>query len=102
MSLFAATALIGGGVAKALDTHDKQKKENTKQDLLMKFPDKGVYLSPTVSRDLARTGVAYRIIPDVDLRGVPFWHIDYGNGSLARTYAPPHLIGISHARAATK
>lgn len=33
-----------------------------------------------------------RVIPDVDLRGVPFYHVDYGSGSLSREYTEPVIL----------
>jgi hypothetical protein len=102
MSLLLGLGTLAGGAVTTLNKREQVKKENEQITRQAHLPDTGVFLPPSQIRDLARTGVVYRIIPDPDLRGVPFWHLDFGSGGFVRTYADPNLIGISHHRATSK
>ncbi len=85
-------AAVAYGVYRLMSTYDEslQELESAKQNIKRQMPITGQYQSPDKVAQ-STGGKPRRILEDLDLRGVPIWHVDYGNGALHTSYAPPHV-----------
>ena len=98
MALLVAAGLATGAWIYAAKTIDMQEKVRTEyaaatEDYKKKRPAQGVW-SPQSSQVFSPgrlRGSFYKVIEDVDERGVPVFYVDYGNGSLTRQWHDPRI-----------
>lgn len=93
--LFVPVALLGyGGYVLAKRYDDKvQQLEGAAAEMQRHIPISNRYATAAQTQyQVQRQPV--RVIPDVDLHGVPMYHVDYGSGVRTREYArPAYLTG---------
>lgn len=94
MALLLAAAAVGAGVMHLTMRMEEQKRDlsEIKKKAQKHIPESALYQSHAQSQGLAQSGIVRRAIPDVDLRGVPHYWLDYGGGSFHKVYTPPGLL----------
>ena len=93
MTLLLTAGAIGAGIMHfMMKQDDKARQLDEMIDEQQRFsPNSNQYADAATVSGLAHSGHIVRSIPDRDLRGVPMYWLDYGGGSLVRSYAPPGL-----------
>jgi len=88
--LLIPAAVLGYGIYNAASDFDEQKQELAQKvaEINKQIPVTRRYNSTADTWQIAMPQPT-RIIPDVDLRGVPHFWVDYGNGALTREYSQP-------------
>lgn len=95
MALLLPVFAAGAGAVYAANNYEARKskleakiRENERQR-----PVSGYY--STYNKVFNSQGkVVQRVYRDVDLRGVPVYMVDYGNGAMVRQYAPPDELFV--------
>lgn len=87
-------AAVAYGVYRLIASYDEnfQELSRAKEEVKRQMPKTGQYQA--AHRVAQATGQARRVFEDTDLRGVPVWHVDYGNGSLHTLYHPPTSLHV--------
>lgn len=88
-------AAIAYGVYRLIAGYDEsvQAYDNATAAIQRQMPTTGRY-QPAHRMAQATHAIPQRVLEDRDLRGVPVWHVDYGNGSLHTSYAPPSVTHV--------